>query len=478
MIIGTSTGIYATFSLTIVAEEDKSRAVWPSCPSAGWAHGVNRLTGAPNGSPKGLVPASYDSPPSDDHRLQHNTKLEVHGPYQHSGSEHYEFVNGPDNIDLPPTFIPPQFKEQGEYGVGYTNQFASEFGCVTLQSFESMSPTLAKEHWGIHGGAPSDKCSGGFAKKCTGDNVMSQRNYPMDGLIQAFFGKQDFNATGEQVFKQQCYQSMIAQALNIKGEVEQQRSKNMFGTITWQYGEIWPTGGWGSVEYSSPVDGQVMGGRWKPLQYWYRSSVYADVMATCGGDGTCYARNDFPFDFAGHLTVRGISLVDGSSKTFHDADLKLPAGPGSVQFFQANVSEANATETVFVATVTQSQEQRQSARASPRLVQSASEGGASVVSSNVLLNQTPGQLAVRPSGLKAAVASAANADGSVDITLTGDHVAVYATMTTAAHGRFSDNAFVFQPPSVTVQFLPFDGTVLDVDLLKSTLRVEDLSSYQ
>ena len=35
VIIGTSTGIYATFSLTIVAEEDKSRAVSSGC-SARW----------------------------------------------------------------------------------------------------------------------------------------------------------------------------------------------------------------------------------------------------------------------------------------------------------------------------------------------------------------------------------------------------------------------------------------------------------
>ena len=34
------------------------------------------------------------------------------------------------------------------------------------------------------------------------------------------------------------------------------------------------------------------------------------------------------------------------------------------------------------------------------------------------------------------------ADGSVDITLTTDKVAVYVTLTTLADGRFSDNAFL------------------------------------
>ena len=35
VIIGTPTGIYATFVLTVVMEEDMSRVLWPSCPSNG-----------------------------------------------------------------------------------------------------------------------------------------------------------------------------------------------------------------------------------------------------------------------------------------------------------------------------------------------------------------------------------------------------------------------------------------------------------
>ena len=47
VIIGTPTGIYATFVMTVVAQEDQSRAVWPSCPALGWTGGVNRLTSMP-----------------------------------------------------------------------------------------------------------------------------------------------------------------------------------------------------------------------------------------------------------------------------------------------------------------------------------------------------------------------------------------------------------------------------------------------
>ena len=37
-----------------------------------------------------------------------------------------------------------------------------------------------------------------------------------------------------------------------------------------RYNEIWPTGGWGSIEYGTVgyTKGQVLGGRWKPLQHW------------------------------------------------------------------------------------------------------------------------------------------------------------------------------------------------------------------
>lgn len=48
-------GLYATFVMTVVAQEDQSRAVWPSSPARGWATGVHRLYQTPNwDSPQGL----------------------------------------------------------------------------------------------------------------------------------------------------------------------------------------------------------------------------------------------------------------------------------------------------------------------------------------------------------------------------------------------------------------------------------------
>ena len=42
--------------MTTIAAEDPSRPPWPSCPSHGWASGVDRLWSLPNGSPLGLQP--------------------------------------------------------------------------------------------------------------------------------------------------------------------------------------------------------------------------------------------------------------------------------------------------------------------------------------------------------------------------------------------------------------------------------------
>jgi hypothetical protein len=57
------------------------------------------------------------------------------------------------------------------------------------------------------------------------------------------------NATGEVALKRQLYHSMIGQALFIKAEIDGWRSSNLWGTLIWQFNEIWQTGGWGSIEY-------------------------------------------------------------------------------------------------------------------------------------------------------------------------------------------------------------------------------------
>ena len=98
--------------------------------------------------------------------------------------------------------------------------------------------------------------------------VCAHRNNPCDGLIRVLFGqKHDLDRLGSAALKRQLYLCMLGQALLAKLMIEQRRALNMMGLLLWQFNEIWPTGGFGSVEYGcQSCDGQVQGGRWKPLQ--------------------------------------------------------------------------------------------------------------------------------------------------------------------------------------------------------------------
>jgi hypothetical protein len=54
----------------------------------------------------------------------------------------------------------------------------------------------------------------------------------------------------------------------------------------------------------------------------------------------------------------------------------------------------------------------------------------------------------------------------------------YVTLTTLATGRFSENAFVLLPGAPkSLAFLPYTDQPVDLDLLKSSIRVEHLASY-
>ena len=269
--MGTETGIYATFVLAVVAEEDTSRPVWPSCPSIGWSAGVDTLTSRP-------IPGRALAAPDPGTR----PLIETHRPKWHGDG--FASVNGATPINPAPGPHPlcpqPPCNWQGLFpsniplsltrqptGPGQPNVFSSESpGASVMSSFESMAPTLAKEHWGLHGGAPPDNCTGNnFKRACQGSNAMAQRNYPCDNFIAVYWGMgalAGINATGELPFKQQLFQCMIAQALIIKQNIELTRATPRFGIIVWQFNEVWPTGGWGSVEYGNPHfdgGGQVIG---------------------------------------------------------------------------------------------------------------------------------------------------------------------------------------------------------------------------
>jgi hypothetical protein len=230
--------VFATFVMTVVAQEDQSRVVWPSSPAAGWVTGVNTLWQTPNGKTNLTT-----------HGGGHiwNQGIETHAPYQ-TGSG-WPTVNGGvrdacfDNagtgngVSTPSVFRSTVSGLSDSGGVAHKNIYASEFGTSGSSSFESISATLSPQHWGLHGGMPADNCSkngNGHTDQpmgpcmCVGEhechphddatgfggNPMTQRNYGCDGPIRLFFGKNttvDLTATGEAVFKGQMYQCQLVQ---------------------------------------------------------------------------------------------------------------------------------------------------------------------------------------------------------------------------------------------------------------------------
>jgi beta-mannosidase len=185
-------------------------------------------------------------------------KMETHGPYNHG--------NGWMSVNISPYPRSPPFPTKAplklfdpntpitvvrsrEMGITEPNTFASEFGCSVFSSFESMAPTLAPKHWGVHGGAPQADCrqpdrTNSFWRSCKGvdgapENVMAERNYPCDPLIIVYFGAAvNLDTTGEFEFKRQLFLCMLGQAIEMKADIETRRASNSFGTWVWQLNEI------------------------------------------------------------------------------------------------------------------------------------------------------------------------------------------------------------------------------------------------
>ena len=381
-------------------------------------------------------------------------------------------------------------------GVAHFNIYASEFGTGGSSSFESMSGTLSPQHWGLHGGMPADNCS--EPDKCLGEHVcrpnstngtttgggngnpMAQRNYGCDGQIRLFFGAYtlvDLEATGEAAFKGQLYQCQLVQAFVLKQVYEARRAANAFGHLVWMLNEIWPTVGWGSLEYGPPpghTPGQVTGGRWKPLHYFYKASLMADVMATCGATANvhgspvppaqnqCYLSNHRASRaFNGTVTLSAYDhFGTGAATVLLHQRMALPEGPGAIVWFGPVVPLPTGNASSVISTV-------------------RDEAGA-VVSEHMVQLITPEFIRVPAATLSLKVADAVNADGTIDIAVTADAVALWVTLTTMAQGRFSDNAFFLPAATKTVRFIPFgDSTAADdLAVLRRSLRVEDLSMYR
>lgn len=154
----------------------------------------------------------------------------------------------------------------------------------------------------------------------------------------------------------------------------------------------------------------------KPLHHWYRNSLMADVMATCGQDGQCYIRNDSPWAFQGKLTLRSTRFADAKVSVLLERSLSLPAGAGVLQFFKSDeVAALTGHSSAVEAIVT--------------------DTAGVTISSNLIALATPEKMQL--SNANVAV-SASMEDGAIVASLTTDAVAMYVTLTTLAHGHFEE----------------------------------------
>lgn len=459
VVMGTPSEIYANFVMKTVAEEDDTRPIWPSSPSRhGWKAGVRRLDGRPLARNIDLVTWGPN---------EFSTDLESHGPYMRSFSYSHPGVNGYD-AHFAYSNTPPKL-EKVDIGYYYPNQFASEFGSSTISSFESMTGTLTRKHWSLHGGSDSDKCirDHGNFNRCEGTNIMSERNYPCDSHVQAYFGIEEdqLSEVGETAFRKQLYLCLMAQTLWMKGEIESRRSKNFFGLLIWQLNEIWPTGGWGLLEYGKKSEdgSQILGGRWKPLMHLLESALFVDQIAACGTGDSCYVRNDHFGKVNFTVTFEAWGLEGATPRKMCEYADELD--PGSIYWFELPL---NFTSGIQVTLITLKVNYDPVVSSNHR------------ISESVYLKDMPKNIKGLHKPVNIEIVDIySTKSGDAAIVLKSDKLALFVVLTTRAEGLFSKNCITLRPfENIIVMFQPVViGRAVDLETLRATLRVEHLGLY-
>lgn len=377
--------------------------------------------------------------------------------------------------------LPPALSTVTQFGTAAPGVYTSEYGVSQVASFELMAPTLDPTFWSLHGGVhPADNCTGGFAHVCTGGNVMAQRNYKCDNSWATYFSSGNpmtltLDSVGPLAFAGQLYLCQIANSLLLKSYVEEHKSENIWGLQIWQLGEVWPTYGWGSLEYSSGP-GSVLGGRWKPAHY-IVAETNRDQFAACGKDARCFVKNDNPLTgFTGTLSIALLKLSSGSLAPVLSLPVSLGRGANAVQWLCADGKATPPTTCTAWQTVL-SDAGCSSAGTDCVLTLSVADATGAIVSTNQQLLAVPGQLSLpTPRATVQATVGEPGESGTIPITLESSSTALFVTLFTLANGRFSENVITVRPGAPTViSFIPF--MVGQVDILRTTLRVEHLQKY-
>jgi beta-mannosidase len=240
---------------------------------------------------------------------------------------------------------------------------------------------------------------------------------------------------------------------------------------------IWPTGGWGSIEYGTVgfTPGQVEGGRWKPLQYFYKRYIYKDELIAASADARVFIKNDNAFaPLVGTGSLSLLHVATGTRTPVFTYPINLPRGGGQSTWFCANSTvDVLTTACPPWPTILAAAGCATDGSDCIALLAIADATGTQVVDNFELLN-VPSQYTLPAAQVTFAIGAPA-ADGTVPITLTASATALFVTLTTLAQGRFSDNALLLTPGATTVSFIPWAG--FDAAQLASSLRVEHVASY-
>ena len=469
-------GGYASFLMTVTAAEDPSRPPWPSCPSMGWAHGVDALTGLPNGSPLGLQPHVALRRPAASEQCDPNAPYEYHGGYLKG--EGAPTVNSapslqPFNLTLP-SQLPANATPTGPNEC--PGSFFSEFGTTAPSSFESMSGALAPSDWGLH------------------SEGMRLRNYASDNAVVAASNAswpasfEGAAGTGVSAFSRQLYFAMLTQAIMMKATIELHRAQAVWGTLIWMFAENWPTGGWGSVEYGpapgpGATPGQIEGGRWKVLHYWLRRFLYRDAFITVSSDGRLFVRSDDAFatsPLSGTAALTMLHLATGATSDAGSRSVALPrAGAGASMTLCADANAPDPSSCTPWAALLPAVGCAANGSDCALLMELRDGASGVVVAENFALFAPPFLLSDLPRA-NVTIVSVGPPSGqppsvTAPIVLHSDAVALFVHLTTGAPGRFADNSVILRPGNTTIEFIAWGA--LDVELLSSTLRVEHVSAY-
>jgi len=263
------------------------------------------------------------------------------------------------------------------------------------------------------------------------------------------------------------FQCILGQALEMKSTIEGKRSSNVWGTLIWQLNEIWPTGGWGSIEYGTPVKGQVLGGRWKPLHHFLSAFLYKDLIVSCSSTSApdCYVKNDNPMHgWVGNVILSLFRFSDGMVSQVRSLAVRLAPGAGSIFRFCLLVVGGNGDCATWQEVL--------------KVGDCQSEGDCMLLTSLEGTGIHNFELLTSPYLLKlpAPVITIKVDSSSGAVTLVSNESALFVTLTTLAQGRFEMNSFLLRAGIETkVEFVWF-GPV-DVPLLEKSLRVEHLQMY-